>query len=133
MLVVAGADRIGLAGLESLARQCRRVGVRLVLLLERPRGDLKELLGSSDSATILMRLGNAQDAAAAAEFIGRGHKMVLSQSPRKSVRPSLQEPRKPNHRLQGSKGCAEVPPSNDRKRLHPGGSVTAVRDFAIAA
>ncbi|MEU4740687.1 hypothetical protein AB0G02_09485 [Actinosynnema sp. NPDC023658] len=79
VLFVVGADDIGLEGLESLARHCRRVGVRLILLLERLRGDLKELLGSSDSAAILMRLGNAQDAAAAAEFIGRGHKFVLSQ------------------------------------------------------
>nr|WTB12085.1 hypothetical protein OG546_49875 [Streptomyces antimycoticus] len=79
VLVVAGADDIGLESVEALAKQCKRVGVRLILLLERLRGDLKELLGSSDSAAILMRLGNAQDAAAAAEFIGRGHKMVLSQ------------------------------------------------------
>ncbi|WP_234347625.1 hypothetical protein [Streptomyces specialis] len=78
-LVIAGADRLGLENLEALARQCRRTGVRLVLMLERLRGELKELLGSSDSAAVLMRLGNAQDAAAAAEFIGRGHKMVLSQ------------------------------------------------------
>ncbi|GLZ41499.1 hypothetical protein [Actinokineospora sp. NBRC 105648] len=79
VLVVAGADQIGLEGLESFARQCKRVGIRLVLLLERLRGDLKELLGSADSAAILMRLGNAQDASAAAEFIGRGHKFELSQ------------------------------------------------------
>ncbi|MGK5531842.1 hypothetical protein [Streptomyces sp. URMC 129] len=79
VLVVAGADAIGLEGLESLARQCRRIGIRLVLMLERLRGDLREMLGSSDSAAVLMRLGNAQDAAAAAEFIGRGHKLVLSQ------------------------------------------------------
>ncbi|MEV6131987.1 hypothetical protein AB0M05_35245 [Streptomyces violaceusniger] len=79
VLVVAGADDIGLESVEALAKRCRRVGVRLILLIERLRGDLKELLGSSDSAAILMRLGNAQDAAAAAEFIGRGHKMVLSQ------------------------------------------------------
>ncbi|CAL9460068.1 hypothetical protein SUDANB95_02604 [Actinosynnema sp. ALI-1.44] len=79
VLFVIGADGIGLEGLESLAKHCRRAGLRLILLLERLRGDLKELLGSSDSAAILMRLGNAQDAAAAAEFIGRGHKFVLSQ------------------------------------------------------
>ncbi|MFI8984649.1 hypothetical protein ACIG63_06090 [Streptomyces antimycoticus] len=79
VLVVAGADNLGLENVEALAKQCRRIGVRLILFIERLRGDLKELLGSSDSAAILMRLGNAQDAAAAAEFIGRGHKMVLSQ------------------------------------------------------
>jgi hypothetical protein len=79
VLVVAGADSMGLEGLEALTRQCRRDGVRLVLLLERLRGEMEQLLGSSDSAAVLMRLGNAKDAASAAEFIGRGHKVVLSQ------------------------------------------------------
>ncbi|MEU5692780.1 hypothetical protein [Actinosynnema sp. NPDC020468] len=79
VLFVVGADEIGLEGLEALAKHCERAGLRLILLLERLRGDLKELLGSADSAAILMRLGNAQDAGAAAEFIGRGHKFVLSQ------------------------------------------------------
>ncbi|MGW7756977.1 hypothetical protein ACWGK6_36605 [Streptomyces violaceusniger] len=79
VLVVAGCDALGLEGLEALAKQCRRAGIRLMLLMERLRGELRELLGSFDSAAILMQLGNAQDAAAAAEFIGRGHKMVLSQ------------------------------------------------------
>jgi hypothetical protein len=79
VLVVAGADHIGRESLEALTRQARRVGVRLVLLLEHLRGETKQVLGSSDSAAILMQLGNAQEAAAAAEFIGRGHKFVLSQ------------------------------------------------------
>jgi hypothetical protein len=79
VLVVAGADAVGLEGLEALARECRRVGVRLILLLERLRGDFTQLLGSSGSAALLMQLGNAQDANAAAEFIGKGHKFVLSQ------------------------------------------------------
>jgi hypothetical protein len=79
VLVVAGADHLGRESLEAMARQARRVGVRLVLLMERLRSELRELLGSSDSAAVLMRLGNAQDAAAAAEFIGRGHRFVLSQ------------------------------------------------------
>jgi hypothetical protein len=79
VLVVAGADSMGLEGLEALTRQCRRDGVRLVLLLERLRGGMEQLLGSSDSAAVLMRLGNVKDAASAAEFIGRGHKVVLSQ------------------------------------------------------
>ncbi|MFI0771896.1 hypothetical protein ACH4TQ_44520 [Streptomyces sp. NPDC021218] len=79
VLVVAGCDALGLEGLEALTKQCRRTGIRLMLLMERLRGELRELLGSFDSAAILMQLGNTQDAAAAAEFIGRGHKMVLSQ------------------------------------------------------
>ncbi|GAA3041391.1 hypothetical protein [Actinokineospora globicatena] len=78
-LVVAGVDHIGLVSLEELAQECRRADVRLILLLDRLRGDAQQLLGSSDSAAVLMQLGNAQDASAAAEFIGKGHKMVLSQ------------------------------------------------------
>lgn len=65
--------------LEALTRQARCAGVRLVLLLERLRGEIQQLLGSSDSAAIVMRLGNAQEATAAAEFIGRGHTFVLNQ------------------------------------------------------
>lgn len=79
VLVVAGADHIGHEGLERLARQARRTGVRLVLMLERLRGASSELLGGHDGATLLMRLGNATEAAAAAEFIGRGHRFVLNQ------------------------------------------------------
>ncbi len=47
--------------------------------MERLHNELREHLGSSDSVAVLMRLGNAQDAAAAAEFIGRGHRFVLSE------------------------------------------------------
>ncbi|MFC4018095.1 hypothetical protein ACFOW4_09045 [Micromonospora sp. GCM10011542] len=79
ILVVAGADRVGLDALETMTRQARRVGVRLIFLLEHLRDDLQKLLGGSDSVTILMRLGNGAEAAAAAEFIGRGHRFVLSQ------------------------------------------------------
>ncbi|WP_189213700.1 hypothetical protein [Actinokineospora fastidiosa] len=79
VVVVAGADQLGGVGLERLAKQARRAGVRLILLLEHLREDIERLLGSSDSATIVMRLGNAKEAARAAEYIGRGHKFVLSQ------------------------------------------------------
>ncbi|MFE9577412.1 hypothetical protein ACFYO1_13565 [Nocardia sp. NPDC006044] len=79
VLVVAGADHVGLAAVEALARHARRAGVRLVLLIEHLRGDLTQLLGGSDSASILMRMGNAAQACAAADFVGRGHRFVLSQ------------------------------------------------------
>jgi hypothetical protein len=78
-LVVAGADHLGQGSLEAMARQAKRVGVRLIFLLERLRGDSEQLLGSADSAALMMRLGNAKDAAAAAEFVGRGHHFALSQ------------------------------------------------------
>lgn len=78
-LVVAGADHLGRDPLEELVRQAERSGVRLVLMFERLRGDLHGLLGGRDSATLLMRLGNAREATTAAEFVGRDHTFVLSQ------------------------------------------------------
>ncbi|MFI6095430.1 hypothetical protein ACIA8G_07760 [Lentzea sp. NPDC051213] len=78
-LVVAGADQIGLEALEAMARQARRSGVRLIFLIQHLRDDLRKLLGAGGTVTLLMQLGNGEEAAAAAEFIGRGHKFVLSQ------------------------------------------------------
>ena len=79
ILVVAGADHLGAASLEALARQAVRRHVRLVYMFEHLRDETRRLLGSSQSATLIMRLGNTDEAAAAAEFIGRGYKMQLSQ------------------------------------------------------
>jgi hypothetical protein len=79
MLVVAGADHLGKDALEVMAKRARMSGLRLVYLIEHLRDDLQQLLGGSDSAALVMRLGNAQEAAAAAEFIGRGHKFILNQ------------------------------------------------------
>ncbi|WP_157513916.1 hypothetical protein [Nocardia concava] len=79
VLVVAGADHLGLTTLETLSKQARRCGVRLVLMLEHLRDDAVKLLGGSDSATILMRMGNANEAAAGADYIGKGYQFVLSQ------------------------------------------------------
>ncbi|SFW50102.1 hypothetical protein [Amycolatopsis australiensis] len=79
VLVVAGADQIGLEALEAMAQQARRAGVRLVFLLRHLRDDLRKLLGGAGSVSLLMQLGNAEEAAAAAEYIGRGFKFVLSQ------------------------------------------------------
>jgi hypothetical protein len=79
VLCVAGADRLGLDSLEELTDQARRLGLRLVLLFEHLRGDLKDLVGGADSTTVFMRLGNFGEADAAAQQIGRGQKFVLSQ------------------------------------------------------
>jgi hypothetical protein len=84
VLVLAGADHLGHETLELLAQRCRQAGIRLILFMEHLRGDLQQLLGGSDSVTFIMRLGNAQEAAAAAEHIGRGHKFLLSQLSRQS-------------------------------------------------
>jgi hypothetical protein len=78
-LILVGCDHLGLRSLESLTQLARRAGIKTVLVMEHLRGDLVQLLGGSDSASIIMRLGNAQEAAAAAEHIGRGHKFVMNQ------------------------------------------------------
>ncbi|WP_433194477.1 hypothetical protein ACQP1G_37865 [Nocardia sp. CA-107356] len=78
-VVIAGADHLGAAELEVLARHAGRVGMRLIVMSEHLRGEQTQLLGAAGSAAVLMRLGHAGEAAAAADFVGRGHRFVLSQ------------------------------------------------------
>ncbi|MER7733126.1 hypothetical protein ABTX80_19775 [Streptomyces erythrochromogenes] len=78
-LVVAGADHLGRDALEALARQARTAGVRLVLLLEHLREATLQVAGGSGSAIVFMRMGNGEEAKAAAEFIGHRHTFVVSQ------------------------------------------------------
>jgi hypothetical protein len=77
-LIVAGADRLPLRHLERLADACERQQVRLVYLFRHLRDDATRLLGSGGVA-VFMRLGNHEEAERAAQFIGRGHRFVLSQ------------------------------------------------------
>ncbi|MEU4443637.1 hypothetical protein AB0K14_09175 [Actinosynnema sp. NPDC050801] len=79
VLVIAGADEVGVSALRELARQAERTGVMLVLMMHRLDEDLQQLLGSADSVSVVMRLGNGKEAAVAAEYIGREHKFTLSQ------------------------------------------------------
>lgn len=79
VVIVAGAARFGTETLEALARHARRRGVEVVLMLEHLRGDLEQFLGGSGSAALLMQMPNPKEAELAAQFIGRGHKFVLSQ------------------------------------------------------
>ncbi|MFD8343793.1 hypothetical protein ACFV2C_16125 [[Kitasatospora] papulosa] len=78
-LVVAGADHLGRDALESMAREARTAGVRLVFLLEHLREGTVQVAGGSDSATVFMRMGNAEEAKAAAQFIGQEHKFLVNQ------------------------------------------------------
>ncbi|GAA3865370.1 hypothetical protein GCM10022243_34430 [Saccharothrix violaceirubra] len=78
VLVVAGADDLGGAALRELARQAERAGVPLVLLMRTLDEDLQPLLGSADSVAVVMRLGNAREAAVAAGYLGREHRFQLS-------------------------------------------------------
>ncbi|MFD8637470.1 hypothetical protein [Streptomyces sp. NPDC059533] len=78
-LVVAGADHLGRDALEFLARQARTAGIRLVLFLEHLREGTVHLVGGAGSATVFMRMGNGEEAQAAAEFIGREHTFIVNQ------------------------------------------------------
>jgi hypothetical protein len=78
-LIVAGADDLGRAGLETMARNAYKARVRLVFLFEHLRDASEELLGGGDSVAVLMRLGNAREAARAADYVGRGHSFQVSQ------------------------------------------------------
>lgn len=75
-LVLLGADEIDHRALERLSTLCERRGIRLVLFFQHLRAETLRTIGGGEVA--LMRLGNHQEAAQAAEFVGRGHKFVLS-------------------------------------------------------
>jgi hypothetical protein len=79
VVVIAGADHLGMETLDSLGRAARRADVRLFLLIEHLREEFEPFLGGSDSAAIFMRMGNAREAARAAEHIGRGHTFQMAQ------------------------------------------------------
>ncbi|GAB2581548.1 hypothetical protein Aab01nite_58650 [Paractinoplanes abujensis] len=75
-LLLLGADEIDHRALERLSTLCERRGIRLVLFFQHLRAETLRTIGGGEVA--LMRLGNHQEAAQAAEFVGRGHKFVLS-------------------------------------------------------
>ncbi|MEU6926115.1 MULTISPECIES: hypothetical protein [unclassified Streptomyces] len=83
-LIVAGAGHLGRDALESMAREARTAGVRLVFLLEHLREDTVQVAGGSDSATVFMRMGNGEEAKAAAQFIGQEHKFLVNQLTRQT-------------------------------------------------
>lgn len=76
-LIIAGADELARRHLERLSDACERRGVPLTLLFRRLRDASAEMIGGG--AVAFMRLGNHEDAARAADFIGRDHRFVLSQ------------------------------------------------------
>jgi hypothetical protein len=76
-VIIAGADDLGRRHLERLSDACERRGVALTLLFRHLREASAELIGGG--AAGFMRLGNHQEAARAADFIGRQHRFVLSE------------------------------------------------------
>lgn len=79
VFVVAGADRLGRDSLEAASLRARRAGVRLVYMFSHLRESVVDLLGGQGSTSLLMQLGSSSEASAAADFVGRQHKYVLSQ------------------------------------------------------
>lgn len=79
VLVVAGADAVGLQALESLSRHARRANVRVMFLVERLRGEVVEFIGDGSSTVVVMRLAGATEAERAAQFIGKEYTFPISQ------------------------------------------------------
>jgi hypothetical protein len=79
LVVVAGADRMGLRNLEQFAGEAASSETRVLYLFEHLRDDVRPLVGTDGASTIFMRLGNDEEARKAAEHVGKAHKFVLGQ------------------------------------------------------
>jgi hypothetical protein len=79
VLVVVGADALSAKHLGALHESAGRQGRRVVFVFQHLRGDTTGLLGDADTVFFL-RLGNAAEASAAAEFIGREHRFGTSRA-----------------------------------------------------
>jgi hypothetical protein len=76
-IVVVGADEVDHRHIERLSVLCERRNIRLVLFFAHLREESLHTIGGGEVA--FMRLANHQEAAQAAEFIGRHHKFMLSE------------------------------------------------------
>lgn len=78
VLFLVGADRVDAEVLDSLVAAASAVDCFLVLVFENLRGAGRELLGRGDSETVILKLGNHDDATAAADHIGKDHLFIMS-------------------------------------------------------
>ncbi len=78
-LCVLGADRLRGDVLDRLCDAAEISGTGLVIGYRSIPAPVRERLGRGHAAVAFMRLGNAEDARAAAEQIGTEHRLVLSQ------------------------------------------------------
>jgi hypothetical protein len=78
-LCVLGAERLAVEVLDRLCDACEISGTGLVMAYRSLPGHVTQRLGRGNAAVAFMRLGNAQEAKAASEQIGTGHRFVLSQ------------------------------------------------------
>ncbi|MFV2116567.1 hypothetical protein ACFHW0_30165 [Micromonospora sp. LOL_025] len=77
VLIVAGADELPERHLERLSDLCARHRVPLLLIFRHLRDEALRGLGSG--AVAFMRLGQHEEATRAADFVGRHHRMTLTQ------------------------------------------------------
>lgn len=78
VLVLCGADHLGAEAVRIFSDHARNAGVRLVLMIDQPQGEMEKVVGTG-GAVCIMKMYNHRDATIAAEFVGRGHKFVLNQ------------------------------------------------------
>jgi hypothetical protein len=78
-IVVLGAERLRPEVLDRLTDACETSRAGLVLAYRSIPDQVARRLGRGHAAVAFMRLGNAQDAKAAAEQIGTEHRFVISQ------------------------------------------------------
>ena len=78
-LFVLGADQLRGDTLDRLADACETTGTGLVLAYRSIPQHVRQRLGRGNAVVAYMRLGNAEDAKAAAEQLGTEHRFVLSQ------------------------------------------------------
>ncbi len=78
-ICVLGADRLTADVLDRLCDAAESASAGLVLGYRAIPGPVRDRLGRGNAALAVMRLGNAEDARAAAEQIGSEHRFVISQ------------------------------------------------------
>ncbi len=79
VLCVLGAERIGGGALDRLTDACAASVTGLVLAYRAVPPAVRERLGRGNAAIAFMRLGNGDEARAAAELIGTEHRFVVGQ------------------------------------------------------
>ncbi len=78
IVVVAGVDHLSLKTLDTLTERASRAGLLLIFMFKDLRDQAKQLIGTSASATIIMKLGNTEQASDAADYIGRDYKFLVT-------------------------------------------------------
>ncbi|HET9972743.1 MAG TPA: hypothetical protein VFQ68_31220 [Streptosporangiaceae bacterium] len=78
-LFVLGADKLRSGTLDRLSDACERSATGLVLAYRSMPGHVRPRLGRGNAVVAFMRLAGAEDARAASEQLGAGHRFVLAQ------------------------------------------------------